>query len=114
MPTAPVSATRPVSRPVEVRRRVVLDVGRAPDVLVRVLTVLRRRQCRIVAVEFRESDHHGPGRFDVTIVAPARTADRVAEWLLGLVDVYEVSDAGTPPTRLIARARRAGDPRVAL
>jgi acetolactate synthase regulatory subunit len=111
MPTATVPVARPGQPAVEVRRRVALDVGRAPDVLVRVLTLLRRRQCRIVAVEFRETDHHGPGRFDVTIVAPARTADRVTEWLLGLVDVHEVSDPGRP---LTAPSRRAADPPVAL
>jgi acetolactate synthase regulatory subunit len=89
MPTVPV---HPPARLV-VRRRLALDVGAAPDVLVRVLTLLRRRQCRVVAVHFHEADRHGPGRFELTLLAPPRTADRVEAWLLSLVDVNAVVDA---------------------
>ena len=75
-----------------VRRRLALDVGSAPDVLVRVLGLLRRRRCRVVAVHFHEADRHGPGRFELTVLAPPRTAERVQAWLLGLVDVNAVVD----------------------
>ena len=82
-------ALAPVEQHV-VRRRFALDVGAAPDVPVRVLGLLRRRQCRVVAVDFHEADRHGPGRFELTVLAPPRTAERVEAWLAGLVDVHEV------------------------
>ena len=77
-----------------VRRRLALDVGEAPDGLMRVLTLLRRRQCRIVAVAFQHADRHGPGRLDLTVLAPRRTAHRLEAWLLGLVEVRAVGEAG--------------------
>ena len=58
--------------------------------LVRALALLRRRGCRIVAVDFHEADRHGPGRFDVCVEAPARTGHRIEAWLSALVDVVEV------------------------
>jgi acetolactate synthase regulatory subunit len=67
--------------------RIVLDTNPEPDVLVRVLTVLRRRGCRIVAVDYHEADSHGPGRFEVTVRAPSRIGHRLETWLTGLVDV---------------------------
>jgi acetolactate synthase regulatory subunit len=70
--------------------RLAVETTGTADVLVRTLTVLRRRGCRIVAVDFHEADRHGPGRFDLAIDAPPRTADRLESWLLGLVDVLEV------------------------
>ena len=60
------------------------------DVLVRALALLRRRGCRIVAVDFHEADRHGPGRFDVCVDAPPRTEHRIEAWLSALVDVVEV------------------------
>ena len=60
------------------------------EVLVRALALLRRRGCRIVAVDFHEADRHGPGRFDVCVEAPPRTEHRIQAWLSALVDVVEV------------------------
>ncbi len=60
------------------------------DVLVRALTLLRRRGCRVVAVDFHEGDRHAPGRFEVSVIAPRRVEDRLESWLQGLVDVLEV------------------------
>ena len=71
------------------RRYAVETTGRG-DVLVRVLALLRRRGCRIVAVDFHEADRHGPGRFDVCVEAPPRTEHRIEAWLGALVDVVEV------------------------
>jgi hypothetical protein len=31
-----------------------------------------------------------PGRFEVTVDAPSRTANRIDEWLMGLIDVTGV------------------------
>jgi acetolactate synthase regulatory subunit len=72
------------------RRLAVATTGR-DDVLVRVLTLLRRRRCRIVAVDFRDADAHGPGRFELTVEVPPRANSTVERWLLALVDVVAVS-----------------------
>ena len=71
------------------RRYAVETTGRG-DVLVRALALLRRRGCRIVAVDFHEADRHGPGRFDVCVEAPPRTEHRIEAWLSALVDVVGV------------------------
>jgi acetolactate synthase regulatory subunit len=91
MPTITAHPLAHSERPV-VRRHFALDVGDAPDVLVRVLGLLRRRQCRVVAVHFHQADRHGPGRFELTLLAPPRTAERVDAWLASLVDVHAVVD----------------------
>ena len=70
--------------------RLAVDTTGRDDVLVRALTLLRRRGCRIVAVDFHEGDRHGPGRLHVSVEAPPRTEHRLESWLLGLVDVVEV------------------------
>jgi acetolactate synthase regulatory subunit len=74
------------------RRYTVETTGR-DDVLVRALALLRRRGCRIVAVDFHEADRHRPGRFDVCVEAPSRTEHRIEAWLAALVDVVEVRAA---------------------
>ena len=81
-PVPATSAARP--------RRLELETTGRDDVLVRVLTLLRRRGCRIVAVDFHEADRHRPERFDVAIDAPARIEHALESWLLGLVDVIAV------------------------
>lgn len=83
---APASATLAGGRPL----RLELQTTGRDDVLVRVLTLLRRRGCRIVAVDFHQGDRHGPERFELAIEAPARIEHRLECWLLGLVDVMEV------------------------
>jgi acetolactate synthase regulatory subunit len=70
--------------------RIALETTGTGDVLVRVLTLLRRRGCRIVAVDFHEGDRHGPGRLELSVDAPPRIEHRLESWLLGLVDVLEV------------------------
>ena len=89
-----ITAPRPIAAPLDAgaqrpRRYAVETTGRG-DVLVRALALLRRRGCRIVAVDFHEADRHGPGRFDVCVEAPARTGHRIEAWLSALVDVVEV------------------------
>jgi acetolactate synthase regulatory subunit len=83
-------ATRPEPR-TAAARRFVLETNPEPDVLLRVLTLLRRRGCRIVSVDFHETDRHGPGRFEVSVRAPTRIGHRLEAWLSGLVDVVAVS-----------------------
>ena len=77
--------TMPDPRAALVCRRLSLQVGAGPDVLVRVLVLLRRRQCRIATVAF------GRDRFELTVLAPPRAASRLEAWLMGLVDVHGVS-----------------------
>jgi acetolactate synthase regulatory subunit len=72
-------------------RRLAVATTDRDDVLVRVLTLLRRRGCRIVAVDYQRADRHRPGRFEVCVEAPPRTQAALERWLLGLVDVVAVS-----------------------
>jgi acetolactate synthase regulatory subunit len=60
------------------------------DAVVRVLVLLRRRGCTVVAVDFHRADRHGPGRLEVSVDAPSRTGHRLEDWLRGLVDVVAV------------------------
>jgi len=83
---APTPSTAPSRRP----RRFELETTGREDVLVRVLTLLRRRGCRIVAVDFHEGDRHRPERFELAIDAPTRIDHRLESWLTGLVDVVAV------------------------
>ena len=71
-------------------RRLALETTGRDDVLVRVLTLLRRRGCRIVAVDFHEGDRHRPQRLELAIEAPARIEHALENWLLALVDVLAV------------------------
>ena len=73
--------------------RLAVETTGREDALVRVLCLLRRRGCRIVAVDFHAADRHAPERFEVSLDAPPRTEHRIDAWLLGLVDVVAVSSA---------------------
>jgi acetolactate synthase regulatory subunit len=84
---APATPAPTTARP----RRLALETTVREDVLVRVLTLLRRRGCRIVALDFHEADRHGPGRLELAIEAPPRIEHALENWLLGLVDVIAVS-----------------------
>ena len=70
--------------------RAQLEVRDAPDVLVRVLTTLRRRGCDVVAVDYRVGDRHRSGHLSVDFTPPPRRDHAVAAWLANLVDVVEV------------------------
>lgn len=67
-----------------------LTVADSPDVLVRVLTLLRRRGCVVRSVEFSTGDRHRPSRLDIGYVPPSRCAGAVPAWLENLVDVIAV------------------------
>jgi acetolactate synthase regulatory subunit len=83
-------ADSPSPQRVGVQRTLSLDVSGAPDVLVRVLTTLRRRGCAIMRVDYAAGDHHYPGRFEIGIDAPAQRAQCVDSWVANLVDVQAV------------------------
>jgi hypothetical protein len=71
--------------------RLVVEFGDdADDALLRVLSTLHRRRCRVTAAEFA-ADPAAPGRLALQIQAPAAHAGRVGHWLSSLIDVRRVS-----------------------
>lgn len=79
--------------PPTLHRRATLGVADAPDVLVRVLTTLRRRGCRVLAVDYSVGDLHREGWLTVDYAPPPRHEHAVATWLDNLVDVVSVEIA---------------------
>ena len=79
-----------VPSPVATDRLMSVDVRPAPDVVVRILVLLRRRRCAVTSVDVRAADRHRPGRLLIGFDAPSGHADRVAQWVGALVDVLEV------------------------
>jgi acetolactate synthase small subunit len=67
-----------------------LELHDGPDVLVRVLTMLRKRRCEITRVDYLARDRHHPGRLVVGVKAPAAHVHCVEAWLGNLVDVVAV------------------------
>jgi hypothetical protein len=75
----------------------------ADDALLRVLSTLHRRRCRVTAAEFA-ADQCACGQLAVRIQAPAALAPRVAHWLDSLVDVRNVWTApAAGPSEVTAR-----------
>ena len=74
-------------------QRLTLAIADSPDVLVRVLTTLRRRGCVVLAVDYRTGDRHRRGRLAAVYEPPARCAGAVSAWLGNLVDVVTVEAA---------------------
>jgi acetolactate synthase regulatory subunit len=68
-----------------------VELANRPEALPRVLTVLRRRRCRVTSVEFVAPDRHYAGRLIVGIVAPRAHAHCVPAWLENLVEVRAVT-----------------------
>ena len=72
-------------------RRFRLRTTEAPDALPRVLTLLRRRGCDLIRVDYARADRHRPGRLQIVVEARGRP-HRLHAWLLELVDVLEVDE----------------------
>jgi acetolactate synthase regulatory subunit len=72
-------------------RQFTLRTTDTPDALTRVLTLLRRRGCDIVRVDYTRADRHRPGRLHVVVEARGRP-HRLRAWLLQMVDVLEVDE----------------------
>jgi acetolactate synthase regulatory subunit len=64
------------------------------DALLRVLSTLHRRRCRVTAAEFA-GDRSAPGHLALRIQAPPAYASRVAYWLNSLIDVRHVRTTTT-------------------
>jgi acetolactate synthase regulatory subunit len=56
-----------------------------------VLTLLRRRGCDLVHVDYTRADRHRPGHMEIVVEARGRP-HRLQAWLLELVDVLEVEE----------------------
>jgi acetolactate synthase regulatory subunit len=68
-----------------------IELGDRPDGLARVLTVLRRRQCRVTSVDYAAPDRHYGGRLVIAVAAPSARAHCVRAWVENLVDVRAVT-----------------------
>src|SRR5689334_22741733 len=69
-----------------------IQLSDEPDALMRVLTMLRQRQCRVLSVQYEASDRHRPGTFLRVLVRPAGgRPDSLERWLRRLVDVIDLS-----------------------
>lgn len=92
--TTPASSPSNTSRAVtELELSLELETG-AQSALVRALTLLHRRRCRVVEAHYDRTDH-----LTVVVQAPARHAHCVQAWLSALVDVAAVT-AQPPSPRL--------------
>ena len=72
-------------------RRFRIRTTEAPDALPRVLTLLRRRGCELVRVDYTRADRHRPGHLHLVVEARGRPHPLHA-WLLQIVDVLEVEE----------------------
>ena len=80
----------------------------ADDGLLRVLSTLHRRRCRVTAADFA-ADRAVPGRLALRIHAPAAQAGSVGHWLNSLIDVRHVSTTATAaPSGASAQPRAGG------
>ena len=72
--------------------RYTLDLDARPDVLPRVVNLVRRRGCEIVSLQFAQGDCHRPGRLELAVRVDERHARPMAHWLGALVDVRSVAE----------------------
>jgi acetolactate synthase regulatory subunit len=79
------------------RRRLSLATAGDRDVLLRVLTVLRRRRFQVLSVEFRAGDRHAPPVLELSVEAPTRTGHQLEAWLSNIVGVVSVTDREQRP-----------------
>jgi len=75
------------------RRRLSVGTTGDADVLLRVLTVLRRRGYRVLRVDYEAGDRHRPTMLELSIESPSRTGHRLEAWLFNVVGVVSVEDA---------------------
>lgn len=69
-----------------------LRLSDEPDAVVRVLTVLRRRRCRIQRIDYDAGDRHRPATWlRIAAVPNGGRPDAMDAWLDGLPDVLEVA-----------------------
>jgi hypothetical protein len=73
-----------------------LELARENDAaLLRVVSTLHRRRCRVLDASFRGDTDAGTDRLELRIEAPGAYAARVEHWLRGLVDVHHAAVRST-------------------
>jgi hypothetical protein len=73
-----------------------LELARENDAaLLRVVSTLHRRRCRVLDASFRGEPHGSTDRLELRIEAPEPYAARVEHWLRGLVDVHHATVRST-------------------
>ena len=79
----PIATTKPLTLTLELEHR-------SESALLRAISLLHRRRCRITRVEYRSGT--GPcDRLTVWVEAPRLHAHRVEAWLAALVEVHGVN-----------------------
>jgi hypothetical protein len=66
--------------------------GAGDDELLRVISLLHRRRCRVTAAEFSRPSGVA-GRLTLRLLTPPAHAGRVEQWLASLIDVGRVARA---------------------
>jgi acetolactate synthase regulatory subunit len=74
------------------RRRLALSTTGDPDVLLRVLMLLRRRGYNVLRVEYEHGDVHRSTVFELSVESSRRTAPQLEAWLANVVGVLTVRD----------------------
>ena len=69
-----------------------LEFSGHSDVLLRVVTLLRRRGCDIRTLTFSAEDPHRAGRLEVTLGVRDRQARALPAWLANLVEITSVTE----------------------
>jgi hypothetical protein len=77
------------TEPAELSLRVELH-RTGDDALLRIVSLLHRRRCRVTAAEFAAAPG-APGRLALRMLAPPAHVGRVEHWLGSLVDVRAVA-----------------------
>jgi hypothetical protein len=96
MPTAPPPQPQPRSAHGQVELRLTLELDSdSPTALVRTLTLLHRRRCRVTEAEYR-SCIAGCDYLDLQVQAPSAHAHCVPAWLSALLEVRCVIEQRHP------------------
>jgi acetolactate synthase regulatory subunit len=74
------------------RRRLAVSTTGDPDVLLRVLMLLRRRGYSVLRVEYDHGDVHRSTVFELSVESSRRTAHQLEAWLCNVVGVLAVHD----------------------
>ena len=82
----------PTTTPTTRHRHLAVETTADPDVLLRVLVLLRRRGCIVRGVDFSAGDRHAPTRLRIAVQSSTRPAHRLEAWLRNVVGVLEARE----------------------
>lgn len=83
--------------PMPVTRQLSIVCNQRDDVLLRIVSLCRRRQCQIVALRYERGGPREPGHLSLSVVAGDYAARTLASWLLNLIDVRHVEASCARP-----------------